>query len=85
MVVRSEIHGYVTAPTYIPQNAGERPQMRLTIDDPYRMVNEVWTILPQQKNRVYNMKKIIEVLADEERKKLLEHWSFDSFPYKALN
>lgn len=50
---------------YMPQNAGERPRMRLTIDDPFRLVNEVLTILPQQKNRVYDMKKIIEVLVDD--------------------
>jgi methylmalonyl-CoA decarboxylase subunit alpha len=51
--------------TYMPQNAGERPNMRLSTDDPYRTVNEVMTILPQQKNRVYDMNKIIELLVDD--------------------
>lgn len=51
--------------SYMPQHAGERPKMRQTNDDPYRLVEEVFTILPQQNNRVYDMKKIIEVLVDD--------------------
>jgi methylmalonyl-CoA decarboxylase subunit alpha len=50
---------------YMPQNAGERPGMRTTSDDPYREVNEVFSILPQQNNRVYDMKRIIEVIVDD--------------------
>ncbi|MCL6572840.1 MAG: methylmalonyl-CoA decarboxylase, partial [Bacillus sp. (in: Bacteria)] len=50
---------------YMPQNAGERPSMRNTCDDPYRLVNEVFDIIPQQKNRVYDMKKIIKLLVDD--------------------
>ncbi|WP_413299377.1 carboxyl transferase domain-containing protein [Bacillus sp. 1P10SD] len=51
--------------SYMPQHAGERPKMRQTTDDPYRLVEEVFTILPQQNNRVYDMRKIIEVLVDD--------------------
>lgn len=51
--------------SYMPQHAGKRPNMRPTNDDPYRSVEEVLTILPQQSNRVYDMKKIIEVLVDD--------------------
>ncbi|MEH7109389.1 acyl-CoA carboxylase subunit beta [Bacillus sp. JJ1764] len=51
--------------SYMPQNASERPQMKQTTDEPYRSVEEVYTILPQQSNRVYDMKKIIKVLVDE--------------------
>jgi acetyl-CoA carboxylase carboxyltransferase component len=51
--------------SYMPQNAGERPSMRKTGDDPYRTVDVVLEILPHQKNRVYDMKKIIEVLVDD--------------------
>lgn len=50
---------------YMPQNGEERPAMRLTMDDPYRRVDEVLSILPQQSNRVYDMKKIIETLVDD--------------------
>ncbi|MDN3015955.1 carboxyl transferase domain-containing protein [Paenibacillus sp. BSR1-1] len=51
--------------SYMPQNAGEKPRMRATADDPYRLVDEVLTILPQQSNRVYNMKKIIDLIVDD--------------------
>jgi acetyl-CoA carboxylase carboxyltransferase component len=51
--------------TYMPQNAFERPKVRSTTDDPYRTVNEVYNILPQQKTRVYDMKNMIEVLVDD--------------------
>lgn len=50
---------------YMPQNADERPKMRGTSDDPYRRVEEVLDILPQQRNQVYDMKKIISVLVDD--------------------
>ncbi|MFE8702760.1 acyl-CoA carboxylase subunit beta [Cytobacillus sp. FJAT-54145] len=50
---------------YMPQNAEERPAMKLSNDDPYRTVDEVLSILPQQRNRVYDMKKIIESLVDD--------------------
>lgn len=50
---------------YMPQNAEERPAMRLTSDDPYRSVEEVLNILPQKNNRVYDMKRIIETLVDD--------------------
>lgn len=50
---------------YMPQNASERPLMRKSADDPYRLVQEVFDILPQQSNRVYDMKKIITLLVDD--------------------
>lgn len=50
---------------YMPQNAGDRPNMRATTDDPYRLVDDVFLILPKQSNRVYDMKKIIQVLVDD--------------------
>ncbi|WP_338379136.1 carboxyl transferase domain-containing protein, partial [Enterococcus faecium] len=50
---------------YMPQSADERPGMRTTDDDPYRKVDEVFSILPQQNNRVYDMKKIIKILVDD--------------------
>ncbi|WP_075980712.1 acyl-CoA carboxylase subunit beta [Bacillus massilinigeriensis] len=52
---------------YMPQNALTRPSMGLSKDDPYRNVDEVLSILPQQSNRVYDMKKIIETLVDDGR------------------
>jgi methylmalonyl-CoA decarboxylase subunit alpha len=51
--------------TYMPQNADERPMMRETLDDPYRQVHEVLSILPQKSNSVYDMRKIISVLVDD--------------------
>lgn len=50
---------------YMPQNGGERPTMKQSTDDPYRSVEEVLTILPQQSHRVYDMKKIITRLVDD--------------------
>ncbi|RFU65303.1 acyl-CoA carboxylase subunit beta [Peribacillus glennii] len=50
---------------YMPQNAEERPGIRLTGDNPYRMVDEVLSILPQESKRVYDMKKIMEVIVDD--------------------
>lgn len=50
---------------YMPQNGGERPSVKVTFDDPYRPVDEVLNILPQQRNRVYDMKKIIIQLVDD--------------------
>lgn len=50
---------------YMPQNAEERPSMRLTNDDPNRRVDEVLSILPQQSNRVYDMRTIIASLVDD--------------------
>jgi methylmalonyl-CoA decarboxylase subunit alpha len=51
--------------SYMPQNAEERPTMKPSADDPYRLVDEVFSILPQQNNRVYDMKKMINVLVDD--------------------
>ncbi|NNU83386.1 methylmalonyl-CoA decarboxylase [Geobacillus sp. BMUD] len=51
--------------SYMPQNANERPPMRKTDDDPYRMVEEVFSILPDKRSRVYDMRKIIACLVDE--------------------
>lgn len=50
---------------FMPQNADERPAFRPTSDDPYRRVEEVCEILPEKSNRVYDMKKIIQVLVDD--------------------
>jgi methylmalonyl-CoA decarboxylase subunit alpha len=50
---------------YMPQNGDEQPAMRPTNDDPYRRVEEVYDILPEKSNRVYDMKKIIQVLVDD--------------------
>jgi methylmalonyl-CoA decarboxylase subunit alpha len=50
---------------YMPQNANERPAMKVTSDDPYRLVDQVHSILPKQNNRVYDMNRIIEQLVDD--------------------
>ena len=50
---------------YMPQSADERPAMRTSNDDPYRKVDEVFSILPLQNNRVYDMNKIIKILVDD--------------------
>ncbi|WP_420809667.1 carboxyl transferase domain-containing protein [Geobacillus proteiniphilus] len=46
--------------SYMPQNANERPPMRKTDDDPYRMVEEVFSILPDKRSRVYDMRKAFD-------------------------
>ncbi|KPC99061.1 Methylmalonyl-CoA carboxyltransferase 12S subunit [Geobacillus sp. BCO2] len=51
--------------SYMPQNANERPPMRKTNDDPYRMVEEVFSILPDRRSRVYDMRRIIACLVDD--------------------
>jgi methylmalonyl-CoA decarboxylase subunit alpha len=52
---------------YMPQNGNERPPMEKTNDDPYRMVDEVFTILPEKSSRVYDMRKMIACLVDDGR------------------
>ncbi|HZG70129.1 MAG TPA: carboxyl transferase domain-containing protein [Chondromyces sp.] len=50
---------------FMPQSGEERPPFKRTNDDPYRVVPQLLDILPQQKNKVYDMKKIIQELVDD--------------------
>ncbi|OHR65771.1 methylmalonyl-CoA decarboxylase [Bacillus sp. HMSC76G11] len=53
--------------SYMPLNGGEEPPFIDTNDDPYRSTGNVLTILPEHKNRVYDMKEIIREIVDNQQ------------------
>ncbi|PIC62694.1 methylmalonyl-CoA decarboxylase [Sporosarcina sp. P13] len=51
--------------SYMPSNANEEPPVKETMDDPYRTVDNVVDIVPANKKRAYDMKKVIKELVDD--------------------
>lgn len=51
--------------SYMPSNAAEEPPMRATNDDPMRLLPAILDVLPQEANRVYDMKLIIQEIVDD--------------------
>lgn len=51
--------------SYMPSHANEEPPFKETSDDPYRLLDSVMDIVPTQRNRAYNMKKLINIIVDE--------------------
>lgn len=50
---------------YMPSNALEEPPVKETSDDPTRRLDHILDILPQESNRVYDMKAILKELVDD--------------------
>lgn len=51
--------------SYMPLNGTEEPPFKETHDDPYRRLEHVLDVLPNQTNRVCDMKKIITEIVDD--------------------
>lgn len=51
--------------SYMPLNAEEEPPRKETKDDPFRLLDEVIDIVPVQRNRAYDMNKLIKVIVDD--------------------
>ena len=51
--------------SYMPLNATDETPYKETMDDPYRLVNQVLDILPNKANRAYDMKEIITEIVDD--------------------
>ncbi|MBW2368998.1 MAG: methylmalonyl-CoA decarboxylase [Deltaproteobacteria bacterium] len=51
--------------SYLPSNASQEPPFKKTLDDPYRLLDDVVDIVPTRLNRAYDMKKLIKVLVDD--------------------
>ncbi|MBW2063231.1 MAG: methylmalonyl-CoA decarboxylase [Deltaproteobacteria bacterium] len=52
---------------YMPSNCDQEPLVAATDDPPDRRLDEVLNILPDKTNRVYDMRKIIAVIADDRK------------------
>ncbi|TKD71280.1 acyl-CoA carboxylase subunit beta [Pseudalkalibacillus hwajinpoensis] len=51
--------------SYLPSHREEEPPLKTTHDFTERRVDEVLSIVPEKRNRAYNMKKVIQELVDE--------------------
>ncbi|MBN8207858.1 methylmalonyl-CoA decarboxylase [Bacillus sp. NTK071] len=51
--------------SYLPSHGEEEPPLKATHDSIERRVDEVLSIVPEKRNRAYNMKKVIKELVDE--------------------
>lgn len=54
--------------SYIPQNWKEKTPMRVSVDDPERIEMELNHVIPEDNTRPYDMKKIINLVVDQEEK-----------------
>ncbi|WP_246476394.1 acyl-CoA carboxylase subunit beta [Salicibibacter cibi] len=50
---------------FMPQNGGEEPPFKETKDDPFRSLDELVDLVPTRRQRAYDMKKVIEHIADD--------------------
>lgn len=50
--------------SYMPSHANEEPPLIETDDDPYRLLDDVLEIVPTNRKRAYNMKKLINTIVD---------------------
>ena len=50
---------------YMPQNANEQPLLKETDDDPERRLENVLDLLPERRNQVYDMHKLIAEIVDD--------------------
>lgn len=60
--------------SYMPLHGEEEPPKKPTTDDPFRKLDELTDLVPTRQKRAYNMKKVIESIADDA----------DYFEFKAL-
>jgi acetyl-CoA carboxylase carboxyltransferase component len=51
--------------SYLPSNANEEPQVIETDDDPCRLLDEALAIVPKNRKRAYDMKKLINTIVDK--------------------
>ena len=51
--------------SYMPLNASEEPPFKATIDDPYRRIEQAANVVPTQRNRAYDMLKLIKLIVDD--------------------
>ncbi len=51
--------------SYLPQNNMEDPPVIATTDDPLRAESDLDTIVPENPNQPYDMKKVIELIVDD--------------------
>ncbi|HMQ80642.1 MAG TPA: acyl-CoA carboxylase subunit beta [Ignavibacteria bacterium] len=54
--------------SYIPQNWKEKTPQRVSVDDPDRIEMELNHVIPEDNTRPYDMKKIINLVVDQEEK-----------------
>ncbi len=54
--------------SYIPQNWREKTPLRVSADDPERIEMELNHVIPEDNTRPYDMKKIINLVVDQEEK-----------------
>lgn len=54
--------------SYIPQNWREKTPQRVSVDDPDRIEMELNHVIPEDNTRPYDMKKIINLVVDQEEK-----------------
>lgn len=54
--------------SYIPQNWREKTPIRVSVDDPERIEMELNHVIPEDNTRPYDMKKIINLVVDQEEK-----------------
>ncbi len=54
--------------SYIPQNWKEKTPQRVPVDDPERIEMELNHVIPEDNTRPYDMKKIINLVVDQEEK-----------------
>ncbi|MCC7363045.1 MAG: propionyl-CoA carboxylase [Dehalococcoidia bacterium] len=52
--------------SFMPQNVYEMPPVRLTADRPNRRENELLEIVPRNRSRSYNMRKIVQLVMDSD-------------------
>jgi propionyl-CoA carboxylase beta chain len=58
--------------SYMPQNWREKTPEKKSVDDPERMEMELNHIIPEDNTRPYDMKKIINLVVDQEEKPITE-------------
>jgi acetyl-CoA carboxylase carboxyltransferase component len=51
--------------SYLPTNASQRPPLRPTDDPPDRLCDELRDLVPSDRKRAYDMKRIVRALADD--------------------
>lgn len=50
---------------YFPSHSEEEPPFRPSLDNPYRRLDEVINLVPTQRNRAYDMKRLIKLIVDD--------------------
>jgi methylmalonyl-CoA decarboxylase subunit alpha len=69
------LHQIRTFLSYMPQNVWELPPYREPTDRPDRMEEELLSIVPRNKKRAYDMKRLVRLVVDDgELFELQPHW-----------